>query len=217
MRDSLHALQEALRDGPNPLCIDLYDRSDEGQLRSSNGVYMRRLPREDVVAMAQLVKELAGLKPWKARPNRYVPPSERAIHGQLLSAARRGDCGRPSARGSTARLPSPFTAWGGAGANKVTNKQSSEGQVPEHDAPPKRPFFPPPESASNKALKLARSGVIRVNLDECRQEKAFSRPRERKVGGRPRRCDPGQCRPDGRSGRSALRSGVGARAPEDAG
>ena len=36
-----HALQSALQDGPNPLCIDLYDRSEEGQLRSSNGVYTR--------------------------------------------------------------------------------------------------------------------------------------------------------------------------------
>jgi hypothetical protein len=61
MANKLHALQLALRDGPNPLCIDLFDRSAEGHLRSSNSGYLRRLPSEDAEALALLVKELAGL------------------------------------------------------------------------------------------------------------------------------------------------------------
>ena len=61
MTDLLAVLTSALRGGPDPLCIDVDDRSAEGQLRSSNGAYMRRLPRENVEAMARLVKEMAHL------------------------------------------------------------------------------------------------------------------------------------------------------------
>ena len=62
-----HALESALRDGPNPLCIDLYDRAAEGVLRSSNSTYMRHLPRADIAAIVQLVKELAGFDPTERR------------------------------------------------------------------------------------------------------------------------------------------------------
>src|SRR4029453_4516141 len=60
---SLQALQAALRDGHDPLCIDLYDQSAEAQLRSSNSAYLQRVPRKDAEALARLVKALAGLDP----------------------------------------------------------------------------------------------------------------------------------------------------------
>jgi hypothetical protein len=63
----LHVLQSALREGTNPLCIDVVDQSAHGVLRSSNSSYLRPLPREDIEAMAQLVKELAGLDPSARR------------------------------------------------------------------------------------------------------------------------------------------------------